>query len=137
MNAATADPGVVLIVDDDEALQRLYTRVFASEGMATQSALHVRAAISMAESAAVRLVVLDLMMPGDPGLDFLDWLRSRDEYADLPVIILTGCVDLSDRTSEYVTLHNAQLLRKPIAPSELLQQVRESLGTAASAARPQ
>ena len=78
--------------------------------------------------AALDLVILDIMMPGEDGLSLCRWLR---ETTAIPVILLTAVAEETDRViglemgaDDYVT--------KPFSPRELLARVRAVLRRAAS-----
>jgi DNA-binding response OmpR family regulator len=65
-------------------------------------------------------VVLDLMMPGEPGLDFARWLRSQ---SDVPIVILTAMGEETDRIVG-LELGADDYVAKPFNPRELLARIR-------------
>ncbi|HXH39966.1 MAG TPA: response regulator [Thermoanaerobaculia bacterium] len=81
----------VLIVDDDEAIRTLVTRVFARRGDNVQSAVDGEAAIACLQEYDFDLVVLDLMMPRTDGFGVLSYLAARN--APRPrIIVMTAAV---------------------------------------------
>jgi DNA-binding response OmpR family regulator len=95
VSAGTGGQQRVLVVDDEPALRALLADFLGRRGLAVREAavgLAMRAALA-AEPADV--VVLDVTMPGESGLDLLAELRARGD--DVPVVLLTACDGLDDR----------------------------------------
>jgi CheY-like chemotaxis protein len=82
----------LLVVDDDEFLLSLITRVLAQCGYAVDSAADGLAAWAMLDSEPRRfdLVLLDKQMPRMDGISLLKRVKSDPRFTDLPVIMLTG-----------------------------------------------
>lgn len=82
------EPIHVLLVDDDPELTELLADYLQAENIQTSTASSADAALKLLqEQQAVDLMVLDIMMPGVSGLEFLQQIRPR---WTLPVIMLTG-----------------------------------------------
>ncbi|MBO0345288.1 response regulator [Roseibium limicola] len=113
----------ILIVDDHRDIRETLARYLVKNGLratAAENAAHARKAL---KTAAIDLVVLDIMMPGEDGLSLC---RHLVENGSLPVILLTAMADDTDRVigleigaDDYVT--------KPFNPRELLARIRAVL----------
>ena len=121
----------ILIVEDEEKLNRMIELELKYEGYETGKALDGRTGLDMALSGGYDLVLLDIMLPGLNGLEVL--LRIRKENERLPVILLTARDTTMDKVSgldsgadDYVT--------KPFAIEELLARIRTALRKHAKAA---
>src|SRR5215813_8784131 len=79
----------VLIVDDEQAILRAYTRILSSNGYAVSTAPSGELALELFAREPVDVIVTDLTMPGMTGIDFLRAVRERDP--DVPVILMTAC----------------------------------------------
>ena len=77
-----------------------------------------------------QLVVLDLMLPGEGGLDFARWLRSQ---SDVPIVMLTAMGEETDRIIG-LELGADDYVPKPFNPRELLARIRAVLRRAGDAA---
>jgi two-component system chemotaxis response regulator CheY len=120
----------VLIVDDSPTMRRM---VKVSLGTLPQVAFLEAAsglqAIEMLAVNRVQAVVLDLNMPDMHGLDVLRFLRSHDQYKDVPALVLTTRSDGMSREASLQAGASAYMT-KPFAPAALLSAVTELLALA-------
>ena len=82
--------GPVLIVDDDADLRELMTSQLTRDGWQVATAVDGRAGLTAVAEYKPRLILLDLMMPELDGFGFLRLLRTRPEWYDIPVVVLTA-----------------------------------------------
>ncbi|XYD11784.1 response regulator [Methylobacterium sp. NMS12] len=82
--------GPVLIVDDDEDLRTRMSTQLMREGWQVATAADGRAGLTAVAEHKPRLILLDLMMPEMDGFGFLRMLRTRPEWYDIPVVVLTA-----------------------------------------------
>jgi len=113
----------ILIVDDDREIRDALARYLEKQGWRISKAEDAAVARRMMKSAAIDLVVLDVMMPGEDGLSLCRELRAA---GDLPVILLTALVEETERivgleigADDYVT--------KPFNPRELVARIKAVL----------
>jgi two-component system response regulator ResD len=120
----------ILVVDDEPIVRDVVCRYLERESFRTIEAANGDEALRALEAGDVQLVVLDVMLPGQGGLEVCRWIRAR---SDLPVIMLTGRGELTDRivglelgADDYVT--------KPFSPRELVARIRTVLRRAGARA---
>lgn len=117
------DAAHLLVVDDDERLRDLLQRYLTGEGYRVTTARDAAEACTKLASVAFDLIVLDLMMPGETGLDFTrDWRRG----SGLPILILTAMGEVEHRISGLESGAD-DYLAKPFEPKELLLRIRTIL----------
>jgi signal transduction histidine kinase/CheY-like chemotaxis protein len=80
----------VLVVDDDDIMRRGLLQGLEKEGWKVSEAENGRAGLSRLAEAAPDIIVLDLMMPEMDGFEFLEELRHRAEWRDIPVVVVTA-----------------------------------------------
>ncbi len=118
----------VLIIDDSKTVREVTLGLLKDEGLFTfyHEAVNGKQGLALLEEHAVDVVLCDLEMPVMTGFEFLHALRKKDEYVDLPVIMLTGNENQKDKicglelgASDYVT--------KPFDSAELIARVKIQL----------
>jgi two-component system, OmpR family, response regulator len=116
-------PARVLIVDDDRDIRTLLAEYLEVHGYAARTAAGgdaMREAIAQSECD---LIILDLSMPGEDGLELCRELRNS---SDVPIVMLTARGEPSDRILGLETGAD-DYLAKPFEPRELLARVRNVL----------
>ncbi|MDA1137645.1 MAG: CHASE domain-containing protein [Planctomycetota bacterium] len=117
----------VLVVDDNATNRQILQEVLFHWGMRpilTDGPAAAKAALQQArlDGEPFQLILSDVYMPGTDGYEFLDWVRSRQEYADITAMFLS-----SARTAEGAErarkLKVAAYLTKPIKQSTLLDSI--------------
>lgn len=109
----------LLVVDDDDRLRNLTKRYLSSAGYRVTVASDAAAARRMMKSLSFDLAILDIMMPGESGLDLLESVR---ETSNLPVILLTARDMASDRI-DGLRKGADDYLSKPFEPEELALRI--------------
>jgi two-component system, NtrC family, nitrogen regulation response regulator NtrX len=114
----------VLIVDDEPNLRRMLGSLLRAEGYRVLEAESGRGALLEIRANAPDAVLLDLMMPGESGLDVLP--RVLEAAPDLPVLMMSGQASLSDavRATRLGAFH---FLEKPLTPEAVLLTLRSAL----------
>jgi len=79
------------------------------------------------QTRAPDLLLLDMMLPGITGLDFLAQLRNDPRYVNLPVIVITVRAEAAYRQRAQELGVNRYLL-KPFSPTVLRQEIQQTLG---------
>ena len=109
----------VWIVDDDQEMTRAISMMLEMLGCQVTGFLSARnAAKTLLTGASPDLLVLDINMPEVTGLDFLEFLRRRPEWKNLPVVMLsTEAADVT--VDQALELGADGYLMKPITLEEL------------------
>jgi two-component system, OmpR family, phosphate regulon response regulator OmpR len=122
------DAAHLLVVDDDARLRALLQRFLAEQGFRVSTAADAAAARAALAAVAFDLVVLDVMMPGESGLDLAESLRRKGR--EVPILMLTARGAPDDRVAGFE--HGADdYLQKPFDPRELALRIRTILRRAA------
>jgi PAS domain S-box-containing protein len=124
---AVEHPGSVLVVDDDVTLLGLMAATLDLLGYASTCEQDAAAALLAAEKERPVAVILDLLMPGMSGFEFLDRFRSEPHNRDVPVLIWTA-KDLT-LAEEARLREQAQAIHSKLkgGMSELLQDIARIL----------
>jgi two-component system phosphate regulon response regulator OmpR len=114
----------VLVVDDDDRLRRLLQRYLAEQGFRVTTADTAADARAKMRSVQPDLMVLDVTMPGETGLDLTESLRQ--ERSDMPILLLTARGAPEDRIAGFEAGAD-DYLGKPFDPYELVLRIRAML----------
>jgi two-component system OmpR family response regulator len=122
------DPGMeqmphILVVDDDREIRELLGRFLERHQMRVTAVRDAREARRVWPSGHYHLVVLDLMLPGEGGLDLARWMRTQ---SDVPIVMLTAMGEETDRIIG-LELGADDYVPKPFNPRELLARIRAVL----------
>jgi adenylate cyclase len=82
--------GRVLLVDDDDIVRRQMRLQLQHGGWTISEAANGRIALARIAEAQPDAIILDLIMPEMDGFEFLEELRSRAEWRDIPVVVVTS-----------------------------------------------
>ncbi len=113
----------LLVVDDDARLRELLRRYLSENGFRVTTAADTAEARANLASFAFDLVVLDVMLPGESGLDLTRALRCEDR---VPVLLLTAMAEPEDRVNG-LEQGADDYLSKPFEPRELVLRIRNLL----------
>jgi len=114
----------ILVVDDELGMREGCRRALARHGYEVSVAEHGAEGLRMLRQAAFDMVLLDAMMPGVGGLEFLDRALERDP--DIVCIMITGYATV-DLASQAMKRGAQGFLPKPFSSEELLTAVRSGL----------
>ncbi|MEM0898758.1 MAG: response regulator transcription factor [Pseudomonadota bacterium] len=121
----------VLLVDDDTRIRTLLTKYLVQNGYRVTSAEHADDARAKMEGLQFDAMVLDIMMPGETGLEFAKSLRAAS--SDVPIIMLTARSETENRI-EGLEAGADDYLPKPFEPRELLLRLNALVRRTASTA---
>ncbi|MBM4400864.1 MAG: response regulator, partial [Crenarchaeota archaeon] len=80
----------VLIVEDDNFVAEVYSTKLLEMGHNVRVAQNGQEGLSLLEQAKPDLILLDIIMPIMGGIEMLEELRKRDEWKEIPIILLTN-----------------------------------------------
>src|SRR5262245_29672208 len=114
------EPARVLIVDDDDSMRRVLSRVLRRRGLAIAEAAGGPEAIDLLDSGTVDVVISDLVMPDMSGIQLLQLVKDRQP--DTPVLLLTAEPELATAVKA-VEFGAFEYLTKPVDVEKLSASV--------------
>lgn len=117
----TVNGKTVLIVDDEPAITQLLTVLLTSHGYSIKTASSGRQALETV-SSSIDLILLDMVLPDYEGLKVCQELKANLRTKDIPIIIITGHQNRSDRI-ESLYMGAEDYLAKPFEPDELFARM--------------
>ena len=114
----------ILVVDDDARLRGLLKDFLSGKGYRVTAAPSAAAARKVMDGLSFDAIVLDVMMPGETGLAFVE--RLRRETGQIPVLMLSALAESGDRIAG-LSSGSDDYLAKPFEPQELLLRLQSLL----------
>jgi DNA-binding NtrC family response regulator len=119
----------ILVIDDDEQIRGVLRKALEMEGHEVLEAGHGREALRLHRATPAELVITDIIMPEQDGLEVI--MALRREAPDLKVIAMSGgghlvqteALDMAEPLGAFATL------RKPFQLATMLETVSKALGT--------
>jgi len=113
--------GFVLLVDDDAVVRRSVRQALEPLGWKVTEAENGRLAIDSLAAAVPDVIILDLMMPAMDGFEFLEQVRARPDWQDIPVVVITA-KDLTDADRDRLNGGVERIIQKS-DPDQMLRQL--------------
>lgn len=114
----------ILIVEDDITFGMMLKTWLSKKGFEVSSVSNIARAHKHIESQTVDLILSDLRLPDQDGIDLLKWLNKQDK--NIPLIIMTGYADIQSAV-QAMKLGAQDYIAKPVNPEELLKKITEAL----------
>jgi len=122
----------ILVVDDDQSCRKLTAKLLSIYGYSPVSAANGLEALEALRREPIDLILLDLMMPEMDGMAFMHEMREHPQWANVPVLVLSGVADLDFANKAEASGVQGFLVKSRYSIDELLTKVRQHLarGTA-------
>lgn len=121
----TTKTPVILLVEDDQFLQRMYTQKLTKEGMEVITAGDGEKALALLAQKIPDVVLLDIIMPKKDGFAVLAALRENPAWKAVPVILLTNLGEAEDVKRGRQLGANDYLIKAHFLPSEVVAIVKK------------
>ena len=128
LNILMAEPGRVLVVDDDPAVRSVLRSALETEGHVVTEAATGNAALTAAREGTPDVVLLDIRLPELDGVEVCRQWKANPRTASIPVILITGLNDRAVRLAG-IDAGADEFLAKPIDVEEVRLRVRNAVQT--------
>ena len=125
----------LLIADDSVSVQRVIKLTFAEESIDVVAVSDGAAAIEFIKRETPDIVLADINMPKKDGYEVMSFVKENTAIAHVPVVLLTGAFDPIDEFRAKNVSCDGVLI-KPIEPKQLVDKVKELLGSKREATEP-
>jgi two-component system, chemotaxis family, chemotaxis protein CheY len=119
----------ILVADDDEFILDLVQAALAAAGYQVTTVSGGRDALARLATDSYDLVILDVMMPDQGGIETI--IEIRRTNPEQPIVVMTGQIPTTSGTLESLTqkLGAKSLLAKPFTTDQLVEVVRQQIGS--------
>ena len=115
----------VWIVDDDRSIRWVFEKALSREGIAYNSFASAREALDALSDGAPQVLVSDIRMPGQSGIELLQAVKQR--HPAVPVIVMTAYSDLESAVAAFQS-GAYEYLPKPFDVEQAVELIRRALG---------
>jgi len=116
---------VLLIVEDDPLMQRMYQKIFTFEKYEVETASNGEEGLEKARSVKPTVVLLDVMMPKMNGLQVLEKIKSDPDTKNIPVIMLTNLAGEKDAETALMKGAVKYIVKSEHDPKQVVGMVKE------------
>jgi CheY-like chemotaxis protein len=116
----------ILVVDDNKTYGRLMSILLSKQGYKIYIEENVNEALKLLNKDEFSLIISDLVMPNDDGVDFLKVLKENEQTKDIPVIIISG-YDTQDHVDNLKGLGAFDVLPKSFKDSNLVPTIEHAI----------
>lgn len=109
----------LLIIEDDELIQRMYKQVFEMRGHQVSIANNGEEGLEQAKAVKPTLILLDIMMPRMNGLDMLKRIKALPGLAHIPIMILTNLMGAADAQTALTNGALKYVIKSDYTPQEV------------------
>lgn len=107
----------ILVVDDDSPVRVMLSRLLRTQGYTVTAASDVATAKAILETRLPDLVISDIVMPGETGIELRRWVAAR--WPELPVVLISGYS--AEGPAEFASRNpHTQFVQKPFGADTLL-----------------
>jgi len=125
------EPTTILYIDDDpddlmifgESISSLYPGICILKAQSGEEGINILNMLEKENRPYPSLVMLDLNMPKMNGRQTLEYIRSKQKWEDIPVVIFTTCSSVSD--IEFCKNYNTDCVTKPMSYKYLNQTIQQ------------
>lgn len=112
----------VLLIEDEESLRKLYTKILNAKNYTVEAAADGEDALSVLKTFRPDVIVLDIVMPHYNGVEFLKILKNDSELKDIPVVMLTALSEMR-KITECLDMGAVGYITKDSTVEEIVQRL--------------
>jgi CheY-like chemotaxis protein len=118
---------LILIVEDDPLMSRMYQKIFTFEGYKVELAANGEEGVEKVKKLKPTLVLLDIMMPKMNGLEVLKKIKEDPDTKPIPVIMLTNLAGEADAENALSKGAIKYIIKSEFEPKQVANMVKEIL----------
>ncbi len=113
----------ILIIEDEKMLAEMYKERFEQEGFHIHSAFDAEEGMNMVKELKPDLIILDILLPRENGVEFLRKMREIKELSSISVVAFSNYDDLDTKKEALALGAKEYLIKTNYTPSEILKKV--------------
>ncbi len=117
----------ILIIEDEKILAEMYYDTFVQAGFKVFSATESEEGLEIAKKEKPDLIILDILLPRENGISFLEWQKEDPEIASIPVVVFTNYDELDTQKKAKKLGVKGYLIKANFTPQQFVSKVKDYL----------
>ena len=117
----------ILIIEDDKILAEMYQDKFLQAGYEVNLAFSSEEGIKLAQKEKLDLILLDILLPRENGIQFLKRFKKLPEIPQIPVVAFSNYDEPKTKKEAFNLGVKAYLIKTQFTPQELLKEIEKYL----------
>jgi len=120
-------PKKILLIEDEKILAEMYRDKFNQAGFKVFLAFDSKEGLALAKKEKPDLIVLDILLPRENGIVFLEWLRKDEEVSSIPVVAFSNYDDPETKREAFKLGIKDYLIKTNYTPQEIVEKIKSYL----------
>ncbi|MCP6718788.1 MAG: response regulator [Patescibacteria group bacterium] len=117
----------ILIIEDEKILGEMYQDRFVKDGFKVILALDSRKGLELAKKEKPDLIILDILLPRENGVTFLEWLKKDPKISSIKVVVFSNYDEPDTRKKALRLGAKEYLIKADYTPEEIVAKVKSHL----------
>ena len=123
----TKNQSKVLIIDDDQRINKVYIVKLSVEGIKVATAIDGEEGLRKVYSELPDLIILDLMLPKKSGFDILKEIKADSKVKDIPVLILSNLAQEKEIEEGMALGAEGYIVKSNVSIQQVIEKIKETL----------
>ncbi len=119
--------GIILVIEDEKMLAEMYRDKLERSGFKVHSAFDAEEGLEMALKVKPNLILLDILLPRENGISFLEKMRGKNEISSIPVIAFSNFDDSQTKMNAQRLKVKDYLIKTDYTPKEIVEKIKKYL----------
>lgn len=114
----------ILLVEDEKILVEMYKEKLIQAGFEVFLAFESKEGLDLAKKEKPDLIILDILLPRENGIAFLNWLKEEKEIAQIPVVVFSNYDDPKTKKEALGLGAKEYLIKTNYTPQEIVEKIK-------------
>ena len=117
----------ILLIEDEKILAEMYKDKFSKAGFKVIVAFDSKEGLSLAKKEEPDLIILDILLPKENGIEFLTWLKMESDISSIPVVVFSNYDDPETKKKAYQLGVKEYLIKANYTPGKIVEKISDYL----------
>ena len=117
----------ILIIEDEKILAQMYKDKFIQAGFKVSLAFDSKEGLEITKREKPDLILLDILLPREDGIIFLNWLKNEPKISSIPVVVVSNYDDPKTKKEAFKLGVKDYLIKSNYTPEEVVQKIKNYL----------